>query len=337
MQSEDHARRVRQTENEVIKIKKADNINLSKTPLRIVKGECCEDKFQWLNTSMIVETKQPWMSEDLAKILKSWWPTMKNIKDMGFFLFLIYFQSVEEMELALKEKHKDFDEACVDIRRWSEEECCYKRCVCLEIFGIPPHAWSRRNMESIVDSIEEMIGMDTETEEGNSMGSAKVLVHTRHMPFVEEVLILSIGESNFEIYIKEIETSSEWVMKHIRTEPMNEEPFDSHVPEIDMDLGWRRRSEEDDDVADQQLEDKHALNEDVMTSVKVGVGNSESQNYTMNVVLEYDADDGLEHLPSRGREDEISSNGQVDKIWNLLEAEESQVKTTQANVSYDID
>lgn len=81
------------------------------------------------------------------RFLSDKWASQTVIHDIGKLNFIVIFDSIEEMELALYQKDGVLNDTYVDIRKWSETECCRTRCVWLKVLGIPPHAWCRSNME----------------------------------------------------------------------------------------------------------------------------------------------------------------------------------------------
>lgn len=50
----------------------------------------------------------------------------------------------------------------------------------------------------------DVVCFDRFTERKESVESAKVLIDTMHIPFIEEHLWLSLEESGFSIYVKEL-------------------------------------------------------------------------------------------------------------------------------------
>lgn len=92
---------------------------------------------------------------------------------------------------------------------------CRKRLVWLEVFGIPPQAWCRKNLEKMVERAGIIIEIDPVTEQGMSMDSTKLLVLTSHLPFIEGHFMLEVGDNKYEIFVKEMERSSDIIHKNI--------------------------------------------------------------------------------------------------------------------------
>lgn len=111
-----------------------------------------------------------------------------------------------------------------------------------------PQAWCRKNMELMIETIGDLVWMDPITEVGYSMESEKLLVLTSVMPFIGDHFLFLVGETRFEIYIKEMVKSSDCFHKHIEPDFNNYGQSCSRVPETAMDGTWRRSNEEDDDM-----------------------------------------------------------------------------------------
>lgn len=59
-----------------------------------------------------------------------------------------------------------------------------RRCVWVQVLGIPPHAWSRENVESIVKNFGKVKWMETKLDESPSMEVVKLLIQTDLLHFI---------------------------------------------------------------------------------------------------------------------------------------------------------
>lgn len=99
--------------------------------IRKIRAEMCEQNLEWLRKSLATETKKPCDSEEALAVLKSSWPSLCMIRDMGSLKFIITFEPAIDMEDAYNNIGDVLKELCVDIRKWSTSEVCYTRCVWL--------------------------------------------------------------------------------------------------------------------------------------------------------------------------------------------------------------
>lgn len=107
-------------------------------------------------------------------------------------------------------------------------------------------------MEKVVERIREEVCLDPDTEHGCSMESAKVLVYTCHMPFIEDQIQLLVDGRFFEVYLKELESSPNFISNQkIYTSPGMKIPVDSMSRVAETSSGRRKGRTEvhDDDVA----------------------------------------------------------------------------------------
>lgn len=100
-----------------------------------------------------------------------------------------------------------------------------------------------------------MICFDKETEQGSSTGSAKILINTMYLPFIDENIYMSFGDIGVDIYVKEINGRmiSSFVQCNCHSQSSSssrshelllEEP-DSKVEETPQNSGGDEESEEE--------------------------------------------------------------------------------------------
>jgi len=74
--------------------------------------------------------------------VKAEFPMFTKFTDLGLFQFLITFETRELAEDILKEDKDLLSVWFEEARMWSERDFCSSRSLCMEILGLPPHAWN---------------------------------------------------------------------------------------------------------------------------------------------------------------------------------------------------
>lgn len=302
-----------------------------KPSLRKIKGVSCTTRSQWLQRSLMLETRCPLESHEVSQIVNNWNLGSTKITDLGKFKFIVTFEDVGVLEKALQAIERNLNSKCVSVRKWSNREECRIRCVWVEIFGIPPIGWNSDNMERVTKSIGKVLWIEPRLEDSISMGSAKVQLQTDHMSFIEDHLILQIGEDEFEIFIRELEHP----VRHIPTYFCVEQGDTNHAnfykdPKM-VNEGEKMKEGlaevEDDDVASGRGRALNVINDYVSQNAAEDVEQCDGQcvNY-----------DNIVHLPSRECEKALEAVDNWDWTCNFVEAEESHVSTQVAPVSYSL-
>jgi hypothetical protein len=88
---------------------------------------------------------------------------------------------------------------------------CFRRCVWVEIFGFPPQAWCRKNVELVIANIGKLEWIESDFDLCTSMASVKVLIQTDKMAFIEDHLLFQIEDFQYKIYIRELENNVRFI------------------------------------------------------------------------------------------------------------------------------
>lgn len=98
---------------------------------------------------------------------------IENTRDMGKFKFRITFNSSIDLEKAMEMAATEFSSKCISFAKWSENEKVLRRCTWVLVTGIPSHAWS--------------------------------MIQTNTLHFINKHIVLQVNETLHDILIKELE------------------------------------------------------------------------------------------------------------------------------------
>lgn len=90
------------------------------------------------------------------------------------------------------------------IKKWSISDICASRRTWIEVHGILPLGWQRDNFVKIGGLWGDVICMDKEAEQANSMESAKLVLDTCQMATIEETIVMQVGKGGYEVHVREI-------------------------------------------------------------------------------------------------------------------------------------
>ncbi|KAJ8449823.1 hypothetical protein Cgig2_001479 [Carnegiea gigantea] len=115
--------------------------------VKLVKEEVNKEHLNWLKRSPVCVSDEPRELDVLQTALNTNFPRFTNICALDKFKFIFSCETEEEMEDIL-ENHQETDHWFHSIRKWSNSETCATR-TWIEVFGVPPQAWTRKNFGSI--------------------------------------------------------------------------------------------------------------------------------------------------------------------------------------------
>ena len=178
--------------------------NEKEEPMKIVQGVINEDTLEWLQRSIVGEIIKPLNFNLLADRLYNEWLCISNVREMGAYKALVTFDSRESLEEALATAKDLLLNHFKEVRKWTDEELCQTRKVCLECYGIPPDAWNAEIIKNIGKVWGTVVYLDKLTEEGKSLSFARVLINRCVWQFIDGWIYLSDGGRGYDIYVKEI-------------------------------------------------------------------------------------------------------------------------------------
>ncbi|KAK7261058.1 hypothetical protein RIF29_27361 [Crotalaria pallida] len=98
------------------------------------------------------------------------------VRDMGSFNFIVTFGTKEDRAEVINHGLSAVEDFMVKMKEWTPRTVCEKRRVWLEIWGLPPQAWSKGNFARITKGIGNLVEIDQDTAEGLSMEAAKIRI-----------------------------------------------------------------------------------------------------------------------------------------------------------------
>ena len=80
------------------------------------------------------------------------------------------------------------------MERWNSNLRPGRRLAWVQVWGIPPQAWTTKHIQQITAVVGDMIDMDDEVEEKRRLDRARVLVRTPWRPTIQHTIDVFIGE-----------------------------------------------------------------------------------------------------------------------------------------------
>jgi len=100
------------------------------------------------------------------------------------------------------ENHQETDHWFHSIRKWNNSETCATR-TWIEVFGVPPQAWTRKNFGSIAKHWGTFVSLGKNAETTTSFESMLILIDTGSMNYIHGAVLVSIEDSYYRVFVKE--------------------------------------------------------------------------------------------------------------------------------------
>ncbi|KAK7244199.1 hypothetical protein RIF29_39017 [Crotalaria pallida] len=210
--------------------KEEELINMDHQLKRVI-GRVCVENLLWLRRSMVLTTYYPTGTHELHEMMRKHGLEVTSIRRMRSFKFLATLRNGEALEEAIVHLSAGMEKVVHAAKKWATSDLCDRRRVSVEFLGIPPHAWCKENVAIIVEGLGLIEKYDQSVEEGSSMESIKVLIHTKYMPFIEDRMVLSVENEDFEIFVREIDRDGDWKPIITEDEGSSRQPDVSRVME----------------------------------------------------------------------------------------------------------
>ncbi|KAK7256785.1 hypothetical protein RIF29_30266 [Crotalaria pallida] len=221
--------------------------------LRRVMGRVCVENLLWLRRTMVLIMLNSTNDNEIHDRMGKLGLEVVAIRSMGSLKFLVTFRNGELMEEAIILMFRSMNDGVISANKWSTSDLCDRRRVWVEILGIPPHVWCKENIINIVSSLGSFQIFDQNIDDGSSLESVKVLIHTKYMLFIEERMILRVENEDFEIFVREIDRDTDWKPLTIEEEGSHGLPEISRIKEATLeetqDGNQQRKVDEEDELS----------------------------------------------------------------------------------------
>ncbi|CAM8943857.1 unnamed protein product [Rhodiola kirilowii] len=173
------------------------------TKLRKVSLEVIPENEEWLLSSDVAELKVFMSPCQLEEELKLNGLKFHKIFPFGGKKVLIHFSSMDDLEVCLSGSFSALSRRFSSICRWKEEVPSRLRSVWLSIIGLPFKAWSEENLQKIVEPYGYFLKMELKDFQESGLERARVLVETKRMDRIFEVVEAEVGGKVAETVISE--------------------------------------------------------------------------------------------------------------------------------------
>ncbi|CAM8901742.1 unnamed protein product [Rhodiola kirilowii] len=170
---------------------------------RSVKLEAFQECEEWVPKALVVELKILILGETLEKEMRAEGISLVKVIPLGGRKMIVQFACEEDLEKCLTKDYSYAKQNFSKVQRWSEEELSTSRSVWISIFGLPFRAWTEQNCEHLAAPFGVFLKMDDRDVRFVGVGRARMLIKTRKMERISEVLEADISGKVYEISLCE--------------------------------------------------------------------------------------------------------------------------------------
>jgi hypothetical protein len=122
---------------------------------------------------------------------------------MGGNMMLLTSTTSQSLIEAVSSNNKWWEGWFRSILKWSPELYLDRRSVWLKCRGIPLHAWDEVTFRQLAERLGTFIELDTNTANRSKLDVARVKISTSRMTFIDEQLLISVLDKQFQISVVE--------------------------------------------------------------------------------------------------------------------------------------
>ncbi|KAJ4847426.1 hypothetical protein Tsubulata_006531 [Turnera subulata] len=126
-----------------------------------------------------------------------------QVKMLGGNCILVVFQSREEMLSCVDVVDSWNNGSLILFRAWKDRDCATSRVCCLNVYGVPPHAWTEDFFNLIAVRFGRYVKLHNNLENINSLGVARALISITYRGPISRSSKTEIGEKFFDANLSE--------------------------------------------------------------------------------------------------------------------------------------
>jgi len=179
---------------------------------KVIALKAVEDNLWWLETSLICCSEEPRDVDLLKGWIKDAFQQNILVRDVGHYKFLLTVESKEAKDRLKVEGLERLNQWFYSVSDWNETEVCQTRRIWIEIVGLPLQFWSEANIKTIAAKWGDVVLVEKESANLESLASAKVLIDTLSMKQIEGKAIIQDADKGFTVSV--FEARSEFTIFH---------------------------------------------------------------------------------------------------------------------------
>ncbi|KAK8659197.1 hypothetical protein V6N13_029407 [Hibiscus sabdariffa] len=127
-----------------------------------------------------------------------------NVQRLGAKLYLLTFLD-EDLFVMLEDVNWSYlKEIFSEVKPWSEKVSYKERATWLEVRSLPLHCWNGESLKNIAEIWGKMEALGVNANHTHDCEKTTILITTRHVRRIEEMVELKVGENVFPVYVKEL-------------------------------------------------------------------------------------------------------------------------------------
>ncbi|KAK8668892.1 hypothetical protein V6N13_106338 [Hibiscus sabdariffa] len=127
-----------------------------------------------------------------------------NVQRLGAKLYLLTFMD-EELFFMIEDVNWSYlKEIFSEVKPWSEKVSYNERATWLEVRGLPLHCWNGESLKKIAEIWGKVEALGVNANHTHDCEKATILITTRHVRRIEEMVELEVRENVFPVYVREL-------------------------------------------------------------------------------------------------------------------------------------
>ncbi|KAL4290530.1 hypothetical protein GQ457_14G023320 [Hibiscus cannabinus] len=127
-----------------------------------------------------------------------------NVQRLGAKSYLLTFMDEDLAEMLEDVNWSYLREIFSDVQPWSEQVSYNERATWLEIRGLPLHCWNGISLKRIAECWGAVEALGVNANHTHDCEKVTVLISTKYVPRIEEVIEVEVGEKMFPVYVREV-------------------------------------------------------------------------------------------------------------------------------------
>ncbi|KAK8632986.1 hypothetical protein V6N13_013841 [Hibiscus sabdariffa] len=179
-------------------------IDFERGNIKRITGHMEDEELWKLRRCLVGEMETVCSVSSIHNRLIKWGLGDINVQSLGAKLYLLTFMD-EELFFMLEDVNWSYlNETFGEVKPWSEKVNYNERATWLEVRGLPLHCWNGESLKKIAEIWGKVEALGLNANHTHDCEKATILITTRHVRRIEEMVELEVGENVFLVYVREL-------------------------------------------------------------------------------------------------------------------------------------